>query len=143
VPRSSSDWAGDCLNEESAIGANDPGLRLEWTTLIRGSLQGFRNDGCQRKTVVVARFRETILAVGVVRDVSGLTFNELAEEREPLAVGRGAQRTTNLPCDEHFQMSHDLTEDDRVRSKQTNERESLGLGRTGRSVLKGMDRGRT
>jgi len=69
-------------------------------------------------------------------------FNELAEEREPLAIGRGVQRTTNLPfCDEYFQMSRDLTKDDRVRSKQTSERELLG--RTGRSVLKGMDRGRT
>jgi len=46
---------------------------------------------------------------GVVRDVTGLSFDELAEKRELLVVGHGIRRAANLAlCDEHFQMSHDL-----------------------------------
>jgi len=32
--------------------------------LMRGSLQGSQNDGCQRNAAVVARFRGTILSAG-------------------------------------------------------------------------------
>lgn len=44
-----------------------------------------------------------------MRDVSRLTFNELAEEGELLVIGHDVRRATNLSlCDEHFQMGHDL-----------------------------------
>ena len=44
-----------------------------------------------------------------MRDVSSLTFDELAEEREVLVIGHDVRGTANLPlCDEHLQMSHDF-----------------------------------
>lgn len=46
---------------------------------------------------------------GVVGDVSSLTFDELAEEREFLVIGHDVRGTTNLPFgDEHLQMGHDF-----------------------------------
>ena len=46
---------------------------------------------------------------GVVRDVSSLTFDELAEEGEVLVIGHDVRGTANLPlCDEHLQMGHDF-----------------------------------
>ena len=44
-----------------------------------------------------------------MRDVSRLTFDELAEEGELLVIRHDVRGTANLPlCDEHFQMGHHL-----------------------------------
>lgn len=46
---------------------------------------------------------------GVVRDVSGLAFDELAEEGEILVIGHDVRGATDFTlCDEHFQVGHDL-----------------------------------
>ena len=63
---------------------------------------------------------------GVVRDVSSLAFNELAEEGKFLVIGHDVRGTANFPLgDEHLQMGHDFVfelliwrGDERVRSKQ-------------------------
>jgi len=95
--------------EESAIGANDLGLCLEWTTLMHGGLQGSRTMDANGELWLLPVSGGQTLQPGVVRDVGGLAFNELVEERGLLVVMHGIRKIANLPLgDEHFQTSHDL-----------------------------------
>ena len=92
---------------------------------------------------------------GVVRDVSGLPFDELAEEGEILVIGHDVRGTADFALgDEHFQMGHDLVfellaERERVRSNRWSKNEWSERGedcrgrRRVRRVLKGTDRRRT